>query len=164
MEALAANNLCKLLYSSTYDKKHDDYGSSSSSKRGLDDYSSSNKRLDYGNKRNDYGSSSGSKRGAVDDYSNVPNKRSSGNDYSGSSSKHDYSSSSKRDDYKREVEVRHLPLAGTAGGSTSSYLHKNNSGGGAGSYVHKNNTSGGRYNESDRGNSSNYRRDDTHSL
>jgi len=113
--------------------------------------------LDY--KRNDYSASSGSKRGAVDDYSAVPTKRS--NDYSGSSS-------SKRDDYnKRDVEVRHLTLSGTAGGgSSSSYLHKNNTAGGAGSYVHKNNTSGtgGRYNDSDRGNTSSYRRDDSHSL
>ncbi|EDX14285.1 SAFB-like transcription modulator isoform X2 [Drosophila simulans] len=142
---------------STYDKKHDDYGSSSTTKRVLDDYSSSSKRLDYSSKRNDY-SSSGSKRGAVDDYTAVPTKRS--NDYSASSS-------SKRDDYKRD-EVRHLPLSGTVGGgSSSSYLHKNNTGGGGtGSYVHKNNTSstGGRYNDSDRSNTSSYRRDDSHSL
>ncbi|XP_026851270.1 SAFB-like transcription modulator [Drosophila persimilis] len=156
---------------STYDKKHDDYGSSSAAKRVLDDYSSTNKRLDYTNKRNDYSTSSTSKRGAVDDYASVPSKRSGGNDYSASSSKHDYSSSSKRDDYKREVEVRHMPISGSAGGSSSSYLHKNNAGGGggggAGTYVHKNNSTlgtGGRYNDSDRSNTtSNYRRDDSHS-
>ncbi|BFF91926.1 uncharacterized protein DMAD_10090 [Drosophila madeirensis] len=155
---------------STYDKKHDDYGSSSAAKRVIDDYSSTNKRLDYTNKRNDYATSSASKRGAVDDYTTVPSKRSSGNEYSASSSKHDYSSSSKRDDYKREVEVRHMPISASAGGSSSSYLHKNNAsggGGGASSYVHKNNATGGtggRYNDSDRSNTSNYRRDDSHSL
>ncbi|XP_060649336.1 LOW QUALITY PROTEIN: SAFB-like transcription modulator [Drosophila nasuta] len=173
---------------SSYDKKHDDYGTSSSSKRSLEDYSSS-KRLEYSNKRGDYGSTTGTKRGAMDDYGAVPSKRSGGNDYVSSSSKHDYQSSttSKRDDYKREVEVRHLPVSSggvgasgssgsyvhksNSGGVTSSYVHKNNTGNVTSSYAHKNNTNsgsgGGRYNDSDRSNNSNYRRggvDDTHSM
>ncbi|KAH8307568.1 hypothetical protein KR044_003451 [Drosophila immigrans] len=172
----------------SYDKKHDDYGASSGSKRSLEDYSTS-KRLEYSNKRGDYGSTTGTKRSAIDDYAAVPSKRSGGSDYVSSSSKHDYQSSttSKRDDYKREVEVRHLPVSSGgigAGGSSGSYVHKSNTGGVASSYVHKNNTSnvtssyghknntssgsgGGRYNDSDRSNNSNYRRggvNDTHSI
>ncbi|XP_032592718.1 SAFB-like transcription modulator isoform X2 [Drosophila grimshawi] len=171
---------------SSYDKKHDDYVTSSGSKRVLEDYSSSK----YSNKRGEYGSTAGTKRSAIEDYAAVPSKRSGGNEYA-TSSKHDYTSTttSKRDDYKREVEVRHLPVSSSgvgAGGSTSSYVHKSNAGGGVGSYVHKNNTGnvagsyghknntsggaaggGGRYNDTDRSNTSNYRRgavDDTHSM
>ncbi|XP_036342656.1 SAFB-like transcription modulator [Rhagoletis pomonella] len=119
--------------SRSYDKKRDDYTSSSSGKRAIDDYSSSSKRMDY---------SSGTKRSAIDDYSVVPAKRSS-DDYGKRSSEYLSSSSSKRilddygtskssrDDYKREVEIRHVPAVSNSGSSSfhtsrdvSSTIHK----------------------------------------
>lgn len=127
-----------LVSSRSYDKKREEYGNTSSSKRGIDDYTSS-KRQDYSSKRDDY-SSATNKRSAVDDYPPAPpkrstddySKRSTGDYISSSSSKHDYSSSKRddyssskpqRDDYKREVELRHIPSSNTGGSST--YIHKN---------------------------------------
>lgn len=100
----------------------------------------------------DFGSSSatsGTKRSAIDDYADIPSKRSSddytkrSSDYMGSSSKRgldDYPLGGKsgREDYKREVEIRHLPSSGGGGGSSSyhssSTMHKSSGGGGSGRY------------------------------
>ncbi|XP_011208180.3 SAFB-like transcription modulator isoform X1 [Bactrocera dorsalis] len=130
--------------SRSYDKKRDDYNSSASSKRAIDDFPSSTKRMDY-SKRDDF-SSAVTKRAALDDYPVVPPKRSTddygkrNNDYlSSTSSKRiidDYGASkSSRDDYKREVEIRHVPTAGNNSGSSfhtsrdvSSTIHKANAG------------------------------------
>ncbi|XP_054729849.1 SAFB-like transcription modulator [Anastrepha obliqua] len=139
--------------SRSYDKKRDDYTSSSTSKRGIDEYSSSSKRMDY--------PSSGTKRAALDDYSVVPAKRSTddyskrGNDYlSTSSSKRildDYGTSkSSRDDYKREVEIRHVPTTGNNSSTSSFHTSRDVS-----STIHK--ASAGRYMDSDRSSGS-YRR------
>ncbi|XP_012161989.1 SAFB-like transcription modulator isoform X2 [Ceratitis capitata] len=140
-----------------YDKKRDDYGSSSSGKRGIEEYSSSSKRMDY-SKRDDFSSAS-VKRSALDDYPVVPAKRSTddygkrSNDYlSSSSSKRileEYGAGkSSRDDYKREVEIRHVAAAG----SNSSSFHSSRD---VSSTIHK--TSAGRYGDSERSSSS-YRR------
>lgn len=130
-----------LVSSRSYEKKREDYSTSSSTKRAIDDYSTS-KRTDYSSKRDDYSSAS-TKRAAVDDYPPVPSKRSSDDyskrsagdyiststkrsidDYSSSNKRDDYSSSKPpRDDYKREVEIRHIPTSNNSGGS-SSYIHK----------------------------------------
>ncbi|XP_011176521.1 SAFB-like transcription modulator isoform X2 [Zeugodacus cucurbitae] len=113
--------------SRSYDKKRDDYNSSSSSKRTIEDFSSSAKRMDY-SKRDDF-SSAGTKRSALDDYPVVPTKRSA-DDYD------DYGTNKpSRDDYKREVEIRHVPPAGNSNSSSfhtsrdvSSTVHKANAG------------------------------------
>lgn len=104
----------------SYDKKRDDYVSSSSSKRGVavDDYATSSKRgamADYGSS-----SASGSKRSAIDDYSGIPTKRGGGGDYSTSKRDEYVVSKSSRDDYKREVDMRHSRYADVSDSGRSS--------------------------------------------